>query len=61
MLSLSKQEQTLRLSSPYPSTSSGRTDWKGAFRYASFVKLRTERGKGIGKEVCENPKRLKIA
>ncbi|MDR2507336.1 MAG: hypothetical protein LBD67_04985 [Candidatus Accumulibacter sp.] len=27
------------LSSPYPSTSSGRTDWKDALRQASFDKL----------------------
>ncbi|MDR2506741.1 MAG: hypothetical protein LBD67_01905 [Candidatus Accumulibacter sp.] len=33
------------LSSPYPSTSSGRTDWKGVLRQASFDRLRTEQGK----------------
>ncbi|MDR2507293.1 MAG: hypothetical protein LBD67_04765 [Candidatus Accumulibacter sp.] len=32
VLSLSKYERTPPLSSPYPSTSSGRTDWKGVLR-----------------------------
>jgi transposase len=37
------------LSSPYPSTSSGRTDWKGSLRQASFDRLRTEQGERIEK------------
>ncbi|MDR2507816.1 MAG: hypothetical protein LBD67_07465 [Candidatus Accumulibacter sp.] len=35
------------LSSPYPSTSSGRTDWKGVLRQASFDRLRTGRANGL--------------
>ncbi|MDR2506408.1 MAG: hypothetical protein LBD67_00195 [Candidatus Accumulibacter sp.] len=53
MLSLSKHERTLRLSSPYPSTSSGRTDWKGVLRQASFDRLRTEQGERTGKASCD--------
>ncbi|MDR2507053.1 MAG: hypothetical protein LBD67_03525 [Candidatus Accumulibacter sp.] len=59
MLSLSKYERTLRLSSPYPSTSSGRTDWKGILRQVSFDRLRTEQDRQderIGKEVSRNQK-----
>ncbi|MDR2507221.1 MAG: hypothetical protein LBD67_04405 [Candidatus Accumulibacter sp.] len=58
MLSLSKYERTLHLSSPYPSTSSGRTDWKGALRQAqdrrgeriekrAFDRLKVEQSKRI--------------
>ncbi|MDR2506765.1 MAG: hypothetical protein LBD67_02045 [Candidatus Accumulibacter sp.] len=36
VLSLSKYERTLHLSSPYPSTSSGRTDWKGILQTSGF-------------------------
>ncbi|MDR2507292.1 MAG: hypothetical protein LBD67_04760 [Candidatus Accumulibacter sp.] len=58
MLSLSKYERTLPLSSPYPSTSflrqaqdgAGRTDWKGVLRHASFVKLRTDKMNGKKEE-----------
>ncbi|MDR2507446.1 MAG: hypothetical protein LBD67_05555 [Candidatus Accumulibacter sp.] len=37
------------LSNPYPSTSSGRTDWKGALREASFTRLKTEQHERIEK------------
>ncbi|MDR2507143.1 MAG: hypothetical protein LBD67_03985 [Candidatus Accumulibacter sp.] len=44
MLSLSKYERALQPSSPYPSTSSGRTDWKGALRQrlSPFVPVLSE-------------------
>ncbi|MDR2507051.1 MAG: hypothetical protein LBD67_03515 [Candidatus Accumulibacter sp.] len=61
MLSLSKYERTLRLSSPYPSTSSGRTDWKGVLRQVSFDRPRTGQGERIGKQASGNLKRLKVA
>ncbi|MDR2507038.1 MAG: hypothetical protein LBD67_03450 [Candidatus Accumulibacter sp.] len=55
VLSLSKQERTPRLSSPNPSTSSGRTDWKGVLRQASFDRLMpglSNRMNGVSGGVC---------